>query len=57
MLPHLEDCHFLVETQAKRGGGPGRSEEGGLFRTIECAQAVKSSELRCQHGGPMDYNF
>lgn len=58
MLPHLEGC-VIFWWRLKRGGkGAGKEmKKVELFRPIECAQAVKGSELRCQHGGPVDCNF
>lgn len=49
---------FSGGDSSEEGEGTGNEmKKVELFRAIECAQAVKSSELRCQRGGPVDYNF
>lgn len=57
MLPHLEDDVIFYWGLRQGREGLGKMMKVELFRAIECAQAVKSSELRCQHRGPVDYNF
>lgn len=58
MFPHLEVCVIFCWRFKQEGKGAGREiKKVELFRAIECAQAVKCSELRYQHGRPVDYNF